>query len=105
MFPHFRGHFLGFFFTFLLFITEKRSLTTCISLRIPPERGFGGCFPLCCGTHLPFSEIQDNALDVEGHGATEMIPVLLDDGREPRLPGSMIFMRDPKVLLNLIPGL
>ncbi len=34
-----------------------------------------------------------------------MIPVLLDDGCEPRLPRSMIFMRDPKILLNLVPDL
>lgn len=32
-----------------------------------------------------------------------MIPVLLDDGCELRLPGSMIFMGDSEVLLNLVP--
>jgi len=34
-----------------------------------------------------------------------MIPVLLDYGREARLTGSMIFMSDPKILLDLVPDL
>lgn len=32
-----------------------------------------------------------------------MIPVLLDYGREARLPGSMVFMGESKVLLDLVP--
>ena len=34
-----------------------------------------------------------------------MIPVLLDDRCEPRLPGSMVLMSESKVLLNLVPDL
>jgi len=80
---------------------RKLSSATLAAPQITQERGLVGCFPLRCNYNPPFSHVHDNTLDVEGHGGAEMIPVLFDNGGEPRLPGSMIFMRDPKVLTIL----
>jgi len=68
-----------------------------------PERLFVGYFSLSCSNHLPFSKVQNNTFNVEGHDTTEMIPVLLNDGCKSRLTCPMILMRYPKILFNLVP--
>lgn len=61
-----------------------------------------GVNPLCGGHHFPFSQIQDNPLDIEGHRSAEMTPAFLENRRESCLPGAMIFSGDSKVLLDLV---
>jgi len=66
------------------------------------KKVISGRLPLYVDHCLLPSCVKNHSLDIEGHRPIEMIPVLLDDGDESGLAGSMILLCNAKVLFDLV---